>query len=85
MFSLYFVIPAASTRLLVMDAGKVLTQLTSAHKADFRESTRPPFSPPERLLAAAAPMSVLPSLITSLLAAFPHPFQYLMLHASVGP
>ena len=77
LFNLYFVIPAVSARLLAMDGGQVLAQLTSAHKIDFRLRDPHRLAPSERLLAATGPMSVLPAMLSSLLAVFPHPFQYL--------
>ena len=75
-FNLYFVIPTASARLLTMGEGQFLAHLTSAHKTDFRLRDPHRLAPSERLLAATGPISVLPAMISELLALFAHPFQY---------
>jgi len=77
MFNLYFVIPTVSARLLTMGEGQVPAQLSSAHRTVFQLRDPHWRSPSERLLAAMGSMSVLPAVISSLLAVFPHPFQYM--------
>ncbi len=69
MFNLYLVIPAVSARLL-MGEEQVLAHLYTPYKTDFHLHDPHRLSPSECLLAATGPMSVLPAVISSLLAVF---------------
>ncbi len=76
MFNLYLVIPAVSARLS-MGEEQVLAHLTITYKTDFHLHDHHRLSPSECPLVATGPMSVVPAVISSLLAVFPHPFQYM--------